>query len=372
MKVLMVTPRVDESHDILGFIPGWLRELAERVDKLYVITLQYNTETPLPENVIVYSVYRLGEKWDRASKPIRLIRLLARRMYFNIIMLRIIPKVDVVFCHMYPEFTIRAAPYAKVFRKPIVTWYAHGHVSRRLRIAHFFSNKMVTSSKEGLRIKSNKIIITSQGIDTNRFKPAVNLQRKKDKINILSVGRISPIKDYETLIKAAYILVNGKGMKDLEFVIVGAVPMASQEEYYQELERMVRQLELENYVKFVGCVPYSNVLGYYQECDLFVSTSQTGSVDKVVLEAMACEKPVVVCNEAFGAVFGDYSEMLIFENKNSLELANRIMSMMELGDFFKNRLCQNMREIVVENHSVERLMNEMVMIFKDCSMREKT
>lgn len=338
MKVLMITPQVD-PHARKGFIVTWIRKLAEKVDKLYIITPENNTKTPLPENIIVYGVYRLGEKWDRASKALRVIRLLGREIYFNITMFRIIPKVDVVFCHMHPEFTIRAAPYAKLFRKPIVTWYAHGHVSRRLRIAHFLATKMVTSSKEGLRIKSDKIVITGQGIDTDRFKPMENLAGKKNKITILSVGRISPIKDYETLIKAADILVNGKGMKDLEFVIVGGVPMASQEEYYERLKKMVKELELEDYVKFVGAVPYSDVVSYYQRCDVFVNPSHATALEKTVLEAMACEKPVITSNVGYYLdVFDEeMKEKCYFEKNNYKELANKI-------EYFLSNDDTNLRE----------------------------
>lgn len=361
----MITPHIDENHDIHGFISGWIRKLAERVDKLYGITPHHNTKTPLPGNVLVYGVNHLGEKWDRASKAVRLIRLLGRKIYFHSTILRVIPKVDVVFCHMYPEFTIRVAPYAKLFRKPIVTWFTHGHVSRRLRIAHFLSDKMVTASKESLRIKSNKIIIIGHGIDTDRFKPVVNQNNKIDKKTILSVGRISPRKNYETLIKAADILVNEKNIKYLEFVIVGGVPMASQEEYYERLKKLVKELELEGYVKFVGSVPYSDILGYYQKCDLFVSTSQTGSVDKNVLEAMACEKTVIVCNETFEDVFGDYSKILMFKKEAPYDLTQKIIFILEMDEDRHDKLCFAMREIVKREHNVNGLMDKLIKVFED-------
>lgn len=365
MNVLMITPRIDKSHDILGFIPPWIRKLAERVDKLYVITQHYNRKTPLPENVIVYGVSRLGEKWDRANKLVRLMRLLGRKIYFHSTMLRVVPKVDVIFCHMYPNFTVIAAPYAKLFRKPIVTWFTHGHVSRRLRIAHFLASKMVTASKESFRIRSNKIIITGHGIDTDRFKPVASKKKEVDKNIILSVSRISPRKDLETLIKAADILVNEKRMNDLEFVIVGGVPMASQEEYYEKLKMRVKELELEDYVKFVGSVPYSGVVSYYQKCNIFVSPSQTGSIDKNVLEAMACEKPAIVCNEAFENVFGDYSEELMFKKEDPYDLVQKITFVLGMNKDQYTKLCFSMRQIVEKEHNVKGLMDKLINVFED-------
>ncbi len=355
MKVLMFTPAVDESFR-LGFIPTWIRELAKRINRLYVITSGYNKQTSLPSNVTVFGL-------DKG--PSSLIRSTKRQIYLHSTMLRIVPKVDVIFCHMHPEFTLRVAPYAKLFRKPIVTWYTHGHVSRKLKIARFLASKMVTASKESLRIKSNKIIITGHGIDTNKFKPATNRSVKKDKITILSVGRISPIKDYETLIRAADILVNEEDVKNLEFLIVGGVPIASQKEYYERLKKMVKELKLENYVKFVGHIPYSGIVDYYQGCDVFVSASQTGSIDKTVLEAMACEKPAITCNEAFEDIFGEYSSILMFRKKDPIDLAGKIINILQMDENKLNELCCSLRGIAKERHSVESLINKLVDIFEE-------
>lgn len=365
MKVLMITPSVDETRDIVGFISTWVRKLAERVDELYVLTPHYNKKTSLPENVTTYD-YGLGRDLNRVGTMGRLGHAISWRIYFNRIMFRVIPRVDVVFCHMHPSFTLMSAPYAKLFRKPIVTWYAHGHVSLRLRIAHFLANKIVTASKESFRIKSDKVIITGHGIDTERFRPAVNQRQEGDKRVILSVGRISPRKNLETLIKAADILVNEKGRKDLEFIIVGGVPLASQEQYSEELKKMVNGLELNNHVKFVGAVPYSNVVDYYQKCDLFVTGSQTGSIDKTVLEAMACEKPALVCNEAFKDVLGAYSKLLLFKTEDFHDLAQKITSILEMDKKQYDKLCTSMRETVEHKHNIDNLTVMLVEVFESC------
>lgn len=362
MKVLMITPGIDESHDILGFIPTWVRKLAERVDKLYVITFHHDIKTELPDNVAVCDVNKMG-----VSRLGKFIRFSSRLLHLNYTMLRIVPKVDVVFCHMYPDFTLMSAPYAKLFRKSLVTWYTHGHVSLRLRIAHLLVNKMVTASKESFRIKSHKVIITGHGIDTDRFKPAENLAgKKKSKTTILSVGRISPRKNIETLIKATDILVNEKGMKDLTLVIVGGVPVASQEPFFEELKNMVNELELGNHVEFVGSVPYSNVVNYYQQCDLFVTGSRTGSIDKNVLEAMACEKPAIACNEPFENVFGVYSKLLLFNKEDPYDLAQKIASILKMDKDQRKKVYSYMREIVKSEHDIDGLTDKLVEVFESC------
>lgn len=355
MKVLMVTPKVDEQDSSsLGFIPTWINSLAKRVEKLHVVTFSYNEETQLPQNVVVHSLARKSGK-------------LSKMLYFNNTMLRLLRKeTDVMFCHMYPGLAIKAAPYAELLRVPVVWWRTHGSVSLTAKVVHFLANKIVTASEESFRIKSDKIIVTGHGIDTGTFKPALNQRREGGKITILSVGRISPIKNYETFIRAADILINERGMKNLEFLIVGGVPMVSQQIYYERLRKMVEELGLRNHLKFIGPVPHSEVVAYYQGCDLFVSASQTGSVDKIVLEAMSCEKPALACNEAFEDVFGDYSEILMFNKGDSSDLVKKISGILQMGKGQRSKLGTHLRMIVKKEHSIDHLMNKLIDVFEEC------
>jgi glycosyltransferase involved in cell wall biosynthesis len=340
----MITPVVDDSHDIFGFTGTWVRKLRERIEKLYLITSFCNNSSFKD-----IEVFTLSNNSNNITKS----------FCFNKIVLDLFSKkcIDVVFCHMFPIYTILVSPLAKLFRVPIVTWYAHGHVSGRLKLAYFLANKMVTSSREGLRIKGkNKIVITGQGIDTNRFRPS----RYSKKGTILSVGRVSPIKSYETLIKAADLLK--KENKDLQFIIIGRT---SDKEYYNFLRSMVYRLGLQNNVKFIGEVPYNKILHYYQNSDIFVSTSQTGSLDKTVLEAMACEKPVITCNQAYLAIFDkedkEIREKCCFPPLSHQELAIRI------NHFIENEepiLRKKLREIVVNEHSVDRLIKRLVEVME--------
>jgi glycosyltransferase involved in cell wall biosynthesis len=227
------------------------------------------------------------------------------------------------------------------------------------------ADKIVTSTKEGFRIKSQKVIITGQGIDTDRFRPAERRDESRNKHVILSVGRISPVKDYETLIRAADILVNKKGMDNLEFIIAGGVPIPSQQAYYKKIVKLAQELRLAERLKFVGLIPHTEVVDYYQACDLFVNTSQTGSMDKAVLEAMACGKPVLTSNEAFTEVLADYADLLLFAPERPEELAEKIHGLLQMDDLEKVQLGASLRKIVETNHSVNHLMDRLVAVFED-------
>lgn len=46
-------------------------------------------------------------------------------------------------------------------------------------------------------------------------------------------------------------------------------------------------------VYLVGAVANRNIIPFLQEADLFVNTSHTGSLDKAIVEAMACGLPIL-------------------------------------------------------------------------------
>ncbi len=352
MRVLIITQKIDENDNILGFFCSWLKKLAKRLDKIYVLALE-GREVNLAENI---NLYYLNKENGNTG-------LIRRFLKFNQVLanLCLSKKIDIVFAHMCPEYAILAWPYAKLKNIPLVMWYAHGEINMRLRIAHFLVNRVVSSSKDGFRINSKKLVIVGQGIDIEKFKTkdlGFKIQNK-EKI-ILSVGRISPIKNYEALIGTADILVNQKNIRNLKFRIVGGVPLESQNRYLDFLKHMVRECRLQDYVQFVGPAPYTQIQNYYQNCDLFVSTSNTGSLDKVVLEAMACGKVILTSNDAFKGILDGYSHELMFEKDNISALADKITSVLNISPQSYQKLGQELRNIVVERHSLDTLIESFI------------
>jgi len=348
MRVLMITPRVDMEHDIFGFIHTWVDELSKHLEKLEVVAFGVG-KARLRDNVSLHSAYSRYQ----AVKFIKLNRFL----------FRLTPKVDVVFTHMYPWLPIVAAPYARMFGKPLVMFNAHGHVDLKKRLAAKLVDRVVTSSDRGFNIKTNKKVVIGQGIDTNKFKPINNRIKKQDTFKILNVGRIDKIKGYDVLIDAMNEIINNKNIKNIRLNIVAPI---YDNDYFYYLNKKISKYGIENYITFTGHVPYVKLHKYYQMCDIFVNPSYASSLEKTVLEAMACEKPVVTSNMAYyNDVFDDeLKKKCFFKPGDYNELADKIYN------FIKNdeqRLRNKLRKIVIENHSVENFVKNLVKIFEDVS-----
>lgn len=342
MKLIVITQKVDINDDNLGFFHHWLERIVSRLEKAYIICLAEG-EHHLPSNTEVYS---LGKEkgYAKLRQFIRLEKFLFKHL----------KEVDGVFIHMCPIYAVASFPLAKLFRKKLVMFYAHGSVSFYLRLAEKLVNDIVTSSLAGCRIKSKKIEVIGQGIDTELFKPKDDLSVEQKNFRILSAGRISLVKDQETLVKAIDILVKQRNLKDIKLKIVGEPVSGDEEKYFIKLKKLIKDYDLEEHIEFLGGVAYLQMSKYYQEADIFVNTSYTGSLDKVVLEAMACGCLVLNCNEAYHEILPD---KYLFKRKDSEDLAQKMANLINTG---KDK---SLREIVVKHHNLDNLAERIVKQF---------
>jgi glycosyltransferase involved in cell wall biosynthesis len=347
MRVLMVTQTVDLDDPVLGFTHTWVNALARWVERLHVVTLTAGRHH-LAENVMLHAYGPPGKSHNRPS----------RFWFYNKHFARLIlgRQVDVVFVHMIPRWVLLATPYAKARKVPVVLWYTHRAVSWQLRLAHRLADRVVTASPESYSLwDERKVVALGHGIDTEYFHP---VPRQPDGFfRVLSVGRLSPVKQHEVLIEAARILVQERGMSNLRVRIVGGPARPGDEGYIHRLRRMVADYGLEEHIAFAGAVSYDKIMSEYQGCDLFVNLSRTDSLDKVVLEAMACGVLVVTSNPAFGPLLSE-SRWLV-PHGDSDALAEMVAEMEALSLAKRARLGTMLRERVIQKHSLEGLIERL-------------
>jgi glycosyltransferase involved in cell wall biosynthesis len=94
---------------------------------------------------------------------------------------------------------------------------------------------------------------------------------------------------------------------------------------------------------------------------VLVNTSHTGSVDKVVLEAMACGTIPLTCNESFVRIFGDeLAPRLMFDRGDPATLALRLREVLSLPPDERADLGRRLSEYVAAEHDLSALVPRMV------------
>jgi len=328
MKLLIITQKVDDHDDVLGFFVRWIEEFAKHAEKVTVICLQKGTYN-LPNNVTVLSLGK-EERKGRMTYIARFYRYIWNER----------GNYDAVFVHMNPIYIVLGGVFWKLWSKKIALWYTHKQVDLKLRIAEKFSDIIFTASAKSFRLKSDKVHVVGHGIDMERFHPVAKEPHKK--LNIISVSRIAPVKNIHIMIDAAEILKKDGIL--FEMKIVGAPITDADKIYFSQLEKEVQEKKLSGRVFFVGAIPYKNIPAFYQSGDLFLNLSKTGSLDKAVLEAMASGVNVLTSNEAFFEMLPRHN---VLRNFSAPALVEQIQFLI------KNKTDTMMlREIIAKNHNV--------------------
>jgi glycosyltransferase involved in cell wall biosynthesis len=265
MRLLITTQALDLDDPVLGFFHRWVEEFAKHCEQVTVICLRRGRHE-LPPNVRVFA---LGGK-GRISRAYRLLRG-AYKFSGN---------YDAVFAHMNPEYIVVAGWLWRLMRKRAALWYTHKSVDLKLRIAVLFAGVIFTASKESFRLRSGKVRVMGHGIDTDFFFPDPGIARGG---HFLSVGRLMPTKRHDLAIRAA-------AEAGVPLRIAGDGPERA------ALEALAGKLGVA--AAFLGGVSQQELRDEYRRAALLIHRSETGSLDKVVLEALACGCPISTSDPA--------------------------------------------------------------------------
>jgi glycosyltransferase involved in cell wall biosynthesis len=171
------------------------------------------------------------------------------------------------------------------------------HLERRLSR---FADLIICNSKAGMEYAAahgfpkKKMRVIPNGIDTDRFKPdsaARALVRDEFDIGdgerlIGLVGRLDPMKDHETFLRAAAILASAR--PDCRFLCVGDGPPA----YKAHLQQLATSLGVES--RLIWCGSRHDMPDVFNAMDIACSSSYGEGFSNVIGEGMACGIPYVV------------------------------------------------------------------------------
>lgn len=172
------------------------------------------------------------------------------------------------------------------------------------------------------------------------------------------IGRVVPIKDVKTFIRAMPLIL--KGIDNVKFLIVG--DLMQDAEYVDECFELVKELGLVEKVKFTGAV---NIADYLKISDVLVLPSVSEGQPFVVLEAMASGVPVVATR--VGGVpelvdEGGFECGLLFNVGDYVGLAENVIEILR-DESLRKRLSENGVK-KARRFTVERFINGYAEIYR--------
>ena len=348
LKILVLNLAVDDSDPLLAFGNDWIRALAARSGSVEVITMREGPHTLRTDGVIVWS---LGG--ERASNH------LARVCRFYLFLVRALSRrPDVVFSHMNPLLLGLAGPLLWIRGVPSILWYAHPSLTIRLRIAHFFASKVVTSLPNSYPYKKDKVAVIGQGIDTELFSPGVPAPAQGPPM-VLCISRFGAVKDQETLVRATRLLLDRIG-PCFKVVLRGSTPTNESLRYKEHLVTLVKELSLTETVAILPSVPQEALPLMYRECAIHVNLTPEGFGDKVAWESMACGKITLVANPDFAETLSPFQDQLLFEHRDAQSLADRLAYFITMSEPERERIGLHLRSQVIMQHSLDALAGKLI------------
>ena len=166
----------------------------------------------------------------------------------------------------------------------------------------------------------NEICVIPNIVNTDRF--IINKSKKeKNKFRFVSVSFLNDNKNVDLTIKAFNKAFKGKEEYELYIAGDGAAR--------EKLENLVKELNLDKQVKFVGSVSRNELPKFYNEGDCFVLPSKYETFGVVYIEALSCGLPIITTK--CGGPEDFFTDDLGY--------------MIEVGD--EEALCKAMKDVVV-------------------------
>jgi glycosyltransferase involved in cell wall biosynthesis len=190
---------------------------------------------------------------------------------------------DPFFSSNYPRLGLKRAKMYRKFCSKVDAVIALSPIEKALIVEKF-------------DIDEEKVAVIPNGVFFEEYnKPKKLVSRDKYGIPdgatlLLFIGQLRKFKGVDYLIKAFKILCDFN--KKLYLIIKTQVPIL-----LPEYQNMARRLEINDKIVFISeNLLQSDLVDLYYSCDIYVHPSLAECLSLVILEAMACGKPVVATN----------------------------------------------------------------------------
>ena len=330
-RLVFITQQVDPAHPALAATVPKLRALAERVDELVVLA-----DGAVPQALPANARVRPFSSRTKAGRGVRFEVALARELW---------PRPVGVVAHMCPIYAVLAAPLARPLRVPLVLWYTHWHASATLRAAARAATAIASVDRRSFPFASAKVRAIGHGIDLAEF--PCRQRVGDDQFRLLALGRYSPAKGLDVVLRAVRRLLDG-GL-DVRLETHGPALSTLEREHRSQLRKLVTELRLGDRVELGEAVIRAQVPELFAANDVLVNNMRAGAPDKVVYEAAASCVPAFASNPVFDMLLPDE---LRFAREDPRALADRLAAFAAHGPEHRARLGHTLRETVAREHSV--------------------
>lgn len=271
---------------------------------------------------------------------------------------------EIVHAHLpHAAWMARWSRLAAPVRVAIDTIHSSSTGTLGRRVGYRWSRRLpdrVTAVGEAVRqayldarmVSPRQIAVIPNGVDTQLWKPDAGSRAARrremglnDEFLWLAVGRLEPVKDYPTMLRA---FAQTSGFSRL--IVAGSGPQES------ELHSLSVALGIARRVRFLGFEP--DVRAWMQAADGFLLTSLWEGLPMGLIEAGACALPAVATDvPGTREVVADGQTGWLAPARSSTAVAQKVILLMNAAAEERRAMGERARQRVVEQYSLDSILD---------------
>jgi len=327
---------LDLDSVVLAAAHDWVEEFSKVASSVYVISTHVG-RTNLSKNVASIELGG-GSGIKRLIAVCRLLKLVPSLWVHR--------RSSIVFHHMSPRTVLVLGMFIRLMKIPQGLWYSHSKYSIQFRLARYLVNYIFTSTKGAAPGSNRKYRFIGHGISEVRFSRKSKKWQKTPR-EIISVGRVSPVKQIERLLNI--FPITEEISKDINFRIELCGPIDKNSDYQKSLIAISKERNIQ--LEIVGAINYLDVPMKLRSVDIFYSGTPD-SVDKAVIEAGMSGCLIISTNVSTLSLTGMSKAWLDILKTEPKGLQNQLRVISKLSEDQKDE----MREIIwATTHANNRL-----------------
>jgi glycosyltransferase involved in cell wall biosynthesis len=306
--------------------------------------------------------------------PIRIFQFVRSVIISTIELVRIIEEqeIDIIYSNTTKSHVYCAI--VKIFTGKKYIWHIRDNMKSKLlqKILVRQSDNIVCNSKyiyNQILTPENKKQLVYGGINSNDWSPPeIYTETLKKELGlgndislITQVGQLTKWKNHFDFIKTAKIIT--QYTQKVHFLIIGEDLSGREAKYKKELKENIERLSLHHYFSFLG--NRQDMKELMSQMDILIHPAINEPFGRVLIEAMAMEKPVVAYNcGGPKEIVTDNKTGYLVEPGDFAGLADKTIHLLQNSELRK-QFGKAGRRRVIEKFNIERYVREMEKVFEN-------